>query len=220
MSFPVRLPIGDEPGFLKKLPEFKRWLAARGASLLEPTNEYELLRYAGDGKTAVVYQNKKGRITLGEIGARAWSAFVDPKLDPHFRIAQRGRSKAQAKRSVVVTTLIKRDGNFCFYCGDPFTDALPPTKEHLVPRTSGGPDHISNLFLACEPCNAQVGHAPAAEKIRFRDRKRRGAGTLLLIELRPHVEALSVSDDDPEFKALLGRLDKIIHHNKETTNGK
>lgn len=32
----------------------------------------------------------------------------------------------------------------------------------------------------------------------------------LLIDLHPHVLALSVSDDDPEFKRLLARLEKLI----------
>lgn len=38
----------------------------------------------------------------------------------------------------------------------------------------------------------------------------------LLVDLRPHVKALSVSDDDPEYKGLLERLDAAIAKSKWT----
>lgn len=49
-----------------------------------------------------------------------------------------------------------------------------------MPKSAAGPDNLANQFLACEPCNSDVGHAPAVEKIRYRDRKRRGIGAQLL----------------------------------------
>lgn len=199
--------------------KFREWLAARGAEVLEPTSQWEAVRFRGEGVTSIIYVRKSGNCTFTGEARRAWEAYEAG--DQSFRLTKRAPRLSQEKRSPIVATLIERDGARCFYCAEPFTDALPPTREHLVPRTAGGPDHIANLFLACEPCNLEVGHASAPEKIRFRDRKRRGAGTALLIDLRPHVEALSVTDDDPEFKTLLSRLDAIIHHpQKETANGR
>jgi 5-methylcytosine-specific restriction endonuclease McrA len=65
-----------------------------------------------------------------------------------------------------------RDGETCFYCNDPFIDEKPRTREHLVAVTAGGPNHITNLFHACQPCNREMGHLSAPEKIRLRDQKR------------------------------------------------
>ena len=55
--------------------------------------------------------------------------------------------------------LVKRDGLFCHWCGcDLNLDAKQSnpffaTIEHLVPRSEGGSNNLSNLGLACRPCN-------------------------------------------------------------------
>ena len=48
----------------------------------------------------------------------------------------------------------------CAYCKR--TDA-PLQVEHLTPRARGGSDRVSNLTLACEPCNRAKGTQTAAE---------------------------------------------------------
>src|SRR5215475_2417904 len=35
--------------------------------------------------------------------------------------------------------------------------------EHLIPRARGGSNRVSNLTLACEPCNVKKGTQTAAE---------------------------------------------------------
>ncbi len=200
-----------------ELDRFKSWLVARGAELLAPTNPYEIVRYRNEGATAIIYENKKGRRSYTGGSDSVWSAF---KEGQDFRFAKRATSQGGRKRAVIVRTLIERDGNRCFYCGDPFTGELPPTREHLVPRTAGGPDHISNLFLACGPCNCEVGHRSAADKIKFRDLKRRGVGTLLLQDLHRHIDELGIIEAAPAFEPLMRRIEGIIHApKKETTNG-
>lgn len=54
--------------------------------------------------------------------------------------------------------LVERDGPHCHWCGvltvegiDPHTDAR--TEDHVVPRSKGGVNDLSNLVLACSACN-------------------------------------------------------------------
>lgn len=34
------------------------------------------------------------------------------------------------------------------------------TKDHIVPRSRGGPDHLDNYQTMCSPCNAKKGSKP------------------------------------------------------------
>ncbi len=56
--------------------------------------------------------------------------------------------------------LLERWGRRCAYCRK--TD-VPLQVEHIVPRARGGSHRVSNLTLACEPCNQQKGAQTAAE---------------------------------------------------------
>jgi 5-methylcytosine-specific restriction endonuclease McrA len=47
----------------------------------------------------------------------------------------------------------------CAYCG---AAGVPLQVEHIVPRSRGGSDRVSNLTLACEPCNQRKGNQTAA----------------------------------------------------------
>lgn len=49
--------------------------------------------------------------------------------------------------------VLARDGNLCAYCKREFSEELPPTFDHVVSLKDGGTDRISNLVLACWPCN-------------------------------------------------------------------
>jgi 5-methylcytosine-specific restriction endonuclease McrA len=165
----------------RKIDRFKAWLVERGAELLISTNDYEVVRYRAGSVTSIVYRNDKNeRWKYTGDAQSAWDAYKDKS--PHYRCDVKSTRirRTPAQRDVQIRTIIARDGNVCFYCGDPFSDNLPPTKEHLVSRTHQGPDTIHNLFAACSRCNSEAGHLSAAEKIRMRDRKRRGRGTGLL----------------------------------------
>ena len=48
----------------------------------------------------------------------------------------------------------------CVYCG---AKDVPLQIEHIVPRARGGTDRVSNLTLACEPCNQRKGTQTAEE---------------------------------------------------------
>lgn len=56
--------------------------------------------------------------------------------------------------------LLEKWGRACSYCKQ--TD-VPLQVEHLIPRARGGSDRVSNLVLACEPCNQRKGTQTAAE---------------------------------------------------------
>lgn len=46
----------------------------------------------------------------------------------------------------------------CAYCD---AEHVPLEIEHIVPRSKGGSDRVSNLALACRPCNQEKGNMPA-----------------------------------------------------------
>jgi 5-methylcytosine-specific restriction endonuclease McrA len=56
--------------------------------------------------------------------------------------------------------LLEKWGRKCAYCGA--TDT-PLEMEHLTPKSRGGSDRVSNLTLACHPCNQAKGNQTAAE---------------------------------------------------------
>lgn len=60
--------------------------------------------------------------------------------------------------------LVRRDGNFCHWCKAPFSDELVPTLDHIVPRRFGGTEALTNLVLACEPCNNGRANPPLGRR--------------------------------------------------------
>lgn len=44
--------------------------------------------------------------------------------------------------------------NSCICCGYKFEDGNRPTKDHIIPRSQGGSDDISNLQPLCRQCNS------------------------------------------------------------------
>ncbi len=56
--------------------------------------------------------------------------------------------------------LLEKWGRACVYCG---ATKVPLQVEHIIPKRRGGSNRISNLTLACEPCNLTKGTQTAAE---------------------------------------------------------
>lgn len=65
----------------------------------------------------------------------------------------------QKKRAVV----LNRDGSSCIYCKRklsldvPNNDPFQVTLEHIIPQSEGGNHLITNLTIACGPCNSYRG---------------------------------------------------------------
>ncbi|AZY49614.1 HNH endonuclease [Bordetella avium] len=146
-------------------PKFLEWLVARGAQVLRPTSEWELVRFDCASGVAIIYSNAKGGTTFTGQALAAWTAF---KSNGAWSAGVRTR---RVKLSPVIRTLLERDGDRCFFCHEHTSDD-DRSAEHLVPVAHGGPNHISNLVLAHRACNARAGHLSAMEKIRIRDQSR------------------------------------------------
>lgn len=61
--------------------------------------------------------------------------------------------------------LFNEDGNRCAYCLVSF-ETLPQrlmTVDHIVPRSNGGTNALTNLLSACHMCNSRRGDAPLHE---------------------------------------------------------
>jgi 5-methylcytosine-specific restriction endonuclease McrA len=56
--------------------------------------------------------------------------------------------------------LLEKWHRTCAYCG---AQHVPLEEEHIIPKRRGGSDRVSNLTLACVPCNQKKGTQTAAE---------------------------------------------------------
>jgi len=56
--------------------------------------------------------------------------------------------------------LLEKFGRRCAYCG---AQNVPLQVEHIVPKARGGTNRVSNLTVACEPCNTAKGTQTADE---------------------------------------------------------
>ena len=143
-----------------KVKDFGDWLSGVGAQVLEPTNEWEVMRFKAGDVTSVIYRNKVGGVTHSGVSKEAWEAFCTGK-------AWRAMPATRRKRmSPVIKTLRKRDGDLCFFCNKKVGQENESV-EHLIAITHGGTNHISNLLLAHRTCNANAGHLSAMEKIKI-----------------------------------------------------
>ncbi len=61
--------------------------------------------------------------------------------------------------------LLEKWQRTCAYCGKKDT---PLQVEHIVPRANGGSNRVSNLTLACQPCNQKKGSQPIAAFLKGR----------------------------------------------------
>jgi 5-methylcytosine-specific restriction endonuclease McrA len=75
-------------------------------------------------------------------------------------------SKAEKQRA----KLLARDGDECWFCGDPLGD--DQTIEHLVPKSAGGRNALANYALAHAKCNHDAADLPLIQKVEMRTRLR------------------------------------------------
>jgi hypothetical protein len=144
---------------------FIKKLVAAGGEMLatSPGNEWEVLRFRTKFGVGVVYRNKRG----GETWNREAQAAKDHVLTPGS--GSLAAVKVGKRRNIPheYQTLLERDGQECFFCLGALGEDM--TREHLVAVAHGGPNHLSNKFLAHQRCNNDAGHLSAPEKIRIRE---------------------------------------------------
>lgn len=62
--------------------------------------------------------------------------------------------------AAMIGRLIRRDHGICHYCGchtTKYDQDYYPTRDHIVPRSLGGINHMDNYVLACYKCNQKRG---------------------------------------------------------------
>jgi 5-methylcytosine-specific restriction endonuclease McrA len=83
--------------------------------------------------------------------------------------------------------LLEKWGRKCAYCGAEYT---PLQVEHIQPKARGGSSRISNLTLACQPCNQRKGAMPVEQ---FLAKKPEVLKRLLAQAKRPLKDAAAVN---------------------------
>ncbi|MGW2558301.1 RNA-guided endonuclease IscB [Streptomyces sp. NPDC001514] len=86
-------------------------------------------------------------------------------FDTHAMSAGKGLTAAEYQNGTLAGTeireyLLAKWGRACAYCG---ATGVPLNTEHIQPRSHGGSNRISNLTLACVPCNEAKGSTPVEE---------------------------------------------------------
>lgn len=145
---------------------FEEFLTARGAQILQPTNEWEVLRFKSSKGVSIIYRNARDGLTFTGESMTAWNSFGNGGSWRAMRATK--RAAGTKKTAPLMSAVLKRDGPDCFYCFKPTTESNRSI-EHLVSTTHGGPNHLSNLVLAHRKCNSMAGHLSAMEKIRLRE---------------------------------------------------
>ena len=74
----------------------------------------------------------------------------DSRSLPERQYYRETRRMHVPQRGIALRLWTKQNGRCQYCCG-----ALLPRYhiDHIHPRSQGGPDHLSNYCLACEPCN-------------------------------------------------------------------
>jgi 5-methylcytosine-specific restriction endonuclease McrA len=84
----------------------------------------------------------------------------DTQLMQHAEIAGVEYQQGELAGYEVREYLLEKWGRMCAYCEG---EHVPLEIEHIVPKTRGGSYRVSNLTLACRPCNDRKGNHTATE---------------------------------------------------------
>lgn len=80
------------------------------------------------------------------------------KSHPHLFWVEARPAKRKHISKGLRSKVFERDGGICRYCAQEVpADAF--TLDHIVPLSRGGDDSLSNLCVACRPCNCSKGAA-------------------------------------------------------------
>jgi 5-methylcytosine-specific restriction endonuclease McrA len=114
---------------------------------------------------AITYHAKKAVAwSLGDIvvryhGGRQEDGTMSYLESPSI-IAIRGHGfnpQKHAKVGISNRTLFGRDRNICAYCGGHFANFRELSRDHIIPRSRGGPNTWMNIVTSCRKCNAKKG---------------------------------------------------------------
>lgn len=151
--------------FLNDGESFVDWINDNGGEIIQPTNQYEVIRVKGrNNKTLILYRNKLDVLRWPDELATAYGQFKKGNTWGGF--SHTVKHKNNKKR---IEALYKRDGDLCFYCQKP-VDRSEASAEHILSRCHGGTNRLENMALSHIKCNQRVGDLPVIEKIKIRER--------------------------------------------------
>ena len=139
------------------LEKYKAWLQQNGAEILPTTNEWELVRFKGK-EVGVIYKSGK---TSNSYSNQSVICFLKGTKWDGFPLS----TSRMASYNKFKISLLKRDGNTCFYCGKELKEDI--SLEHLIPLSAGGKNILGNMVLAHKQCNHEQGSKTLVEKIKF-----------------------------------------------------
>ena len=144
--------------------KFRAWVQDSGGVLLEPTNEYELVRYRmPDRRSPGIVYTKKNRRDLSFVGGSGADVAAFQKGQRPDRI----RASLTHKKARLRKRIFERDGQACCFCGQHFGSDV--SFEHWLSASTGGTNNIENLALAHPDCNELAANRAVMEKVRLRE---------------------------------------------------
>lgn len=146
----------------KTIQKFENWLRNKGCTILPTTNDYEAIRWKGI-EVGVKYKSGKFNNSYGQ---SAWIAYKKNLSWAGGPISTKRQNGYLAQKKA----LLKRDGDFCFYCAKKLGDDI--TFEHLIELNQGGSNKISNGVLAHYDCNNNAYGLSLSEKIQYAVKQR------------------------------------------------
>lgn len=138
----------------------------------------------GVGSSVYVAGEDIKRLAM-EFAQHYWTVEQQLKESEYRNAVAKDRVREHStSNSIVREEVFNSTGGLCFYCEAQLWDAsygpadgLDPARQfhidHIVPKTHGGPDHISNYVPACQKCNSSKSDRPFVQYLKRRSTKLR-----------------------------------------------
>lgn len=157
------------------IPGFESWLKEKGATLYDPYEMSELVRYRwkGDRIWHIVFRRSNGRLSYLNKASADYDDFIGlnrtrarkSESTSTMRLLQQNERHAAYNRKIA-ELVAKSDGR-CWYCNTDFSKERGPleaTKEHVLAKSKKGFDSRDNIVLTHKICNWKVGTADVGIK--------------------------------------------------------
>ena len=142
------------------------------------------------------------------------TAVFDTQLMADQEITGREYQQGELAGWQMRSYIFHRDGNRCAYCGD--AKAQRYELDHIVPRSRGGTDRVSNLVVSCHDCNVSKGNAPVEEFLAGRPAR---LAAIRAIRLAPLAGASQMNVIVPELLRRIERMGlPVSTHDAYTTS--
>jgi 5-methylcytosine-specific restriction endonuclease McrA len=121
-----------------------------------------IAKYMRSAKGRVVARKASARFHKSARGRAATAKREQqPDVKEYRRLATLNRKALKLKSPGSFTSqdyqnLLRRQ-NKCHICGRRFSKINPPTLDHIIPLSRGGPHDVTNIALACGSCNSAKG---------------------------------------------------------------